>query len=80
MVEEEAEEETSHPVHQIKYTVRVPQLHSLIIEMGAFLHASEGDMLYESTNSKIPYFNAPIFLENKVFPSSPPPPFPWTVC
>ena len=39
-----------------------------ILEMGAFLHASEGDMLYESTNSKIPYFNAPIFLENKVFP------------
>src|SRR5277367_599659 len=33
-----------------------------VLEMGAFLHASEGDMLYQSTNSKIPYFNAPIFL------------------
>ena len=36
--------------------------------MGAFMHASEGDMLYESTNTKIPYFNAPIYLENKVSP------------
>jgi len=34
--------------------------------MGAFMHACEGDMLYESTNTKIPYFNAPIYLENKV--------------
>ena len=30
------------------------------------MHACEGDMLYESTNTKIPYFNAPIYLENKV--------------
>jgi len=30
------------------------------------MHAAEGDMLYESTNTKIPYFNAPIYLENKV--------------
>ena len=35
------------------------------LEMGSFLHASEGDMLCQSTNPKIPYFNAPIFLENK---------------
>jgi hypothetical protein len=35
-------------------------------EMGAFMHSCEGDMLYESTNTKIPYFNAPIYLENKV--------------
>jgi H/ACA ribonucleoprotein complex subunit 1 len=41
----------------------------LMIEMGTFMHASEGDMLYESTNTKIPYFNAPIYLENKVSPS-----------
>jgi hypothetical protein len=34
--------------------------------MGAFMHSCEGDMLYESTNTKIPYFNAPIYLENKV--------------
>jgi len=38
----------------------------LMLEMGAFMHACEGDMLYESTNTKIPYFNAPIYLENKV--------------
>lgn len=30
------------------------------------MHSCEGDMLYESTNTKIPYFNAPIYLENKV--------------
>ena len=34
--------------------------------MGTFLHATEGEMVCESTNQKIPYFNAPIYLENKV--------------
>ncbi|CAG8625903.1 3161_t:CDS:2 [Funneliformis caledonium] len=36
-----------------------------ITEMGLFLHACEGDMVCKSVNSKIPYFNAPIYLENK---------------
>jgi hypothetical protein len=35
-------------------------------EMGSFLHACEGEMVCESINTKIPYFNAPIYLENKV--------------
>lgn len=30
------------------------------------MHATEGEMVCESNNPKIPYFNAPIFLENKV--------------
>lgn len=34
--------------------------------MGTFLHATEGEMVCESSNPKVPYFNAPIFLENKV--------------
>lgn len=29
------------------------------------MHACEGEMVIESTNTKIPYFNAPIYLENK---------------
>ncbi|KAI4204669.1 MAG: hypothetical protein LQ350_000984 [Teloschistes chrysophthalmus] len=33
--------------------------------MGSFVHACEGEMLCESVNPKIPYFNAPIYLENK---------------
>ncbi|CAD0107089.1 unnamed protein product [Aureobasidium uvarum] len=33
--------------------------------MGTFMHASEGEMVCTSTNVKIPYFNAPIYLENK---------------
>jgi len=33
--------------------------------MGSFLHACEGDIVCESINPKIPYFNAHIFLENK---------------
>ena len=36
-----------------------------VVEMGAFQHAVEGDMLIKSTNEKVPYFNAPIYLENK---------------
>ncbi|RFU31993.1 hypothetical protein B7463_g4363, partial [Scytalidium lignicola] len=36
-----------------------------ILEMGSFLHASEGEIVCESINPKLPYFNASIFLENK---------------
>lgn len=42
------------------------QLLILDIAMGSFLHASEGEIVCESINTKIPYFNAPIYLENKV--------------
>lgn len=35
-------------------------------EMGKFMHACEGEMMCESINPKVPYFNAPIYLENKV--------------
>ncbi|KAF2166209.1 hypothetical protein M409DRAFT_33968, partial [Zasmidium cellare ATCC 36951] len=36
-----------------------------VYEMGSFMHATEGEMVCESINTKIPYFNAPIYLENK---------------
>ncbi|OJD26894.1 H/ACA ribonucleoprotein complex subunit 1 [Blastomyces percursus] len=36
-----------------------------VLEMGSFVHACEGEMVCESINPKIPYFNAPIYLENK---------------
>ncbi|KAF1797708.1 small nucleolar RNP protein [Mucor lusitanicus] len=36
-----------------------------VVPMGAFVHACEGEMVCKSINPKIPYFNAPIFLENK---------------
>jgi H/ACA ribonucleoprotein complex subunit 1 len=29
------------------------------------MHACEGEMVYQSTNIRIPYFNAFVFLENK---------------
>ncbi|KAG9298749.1 hypothetical protein G9A89_012817 [Geosiphon pyriformis] len=38
---------------------------SYSLEMGQFLNACEGEMVCRSINSKIPYFNAPIYLENK---------------
>jgi H/ACA ribonucleoprotein complex subunit 1 len=37
-----------------------------VLELGSFLHSCEGEIVCESTNTKIPYFNAPIYLENKV--------------
>jgi hypothetical protein len=37
----------------------------LSTEMGVKLHDCEGDMVCKSTNEMIPYFNAPIYLENK---------------
>ncbi|ORY06279.1 Gar1-domain-containing protein [Basidiobolus meristosporus CBS 931.73] len=36
-----------------------------VLEMGSFMHDCEGDMVCKSINPKIPYFNAPIYLENK---------------
>ncbi|CDS07742.1 Putative H/ACA ribonucleoprotein complexFT subunit 1 [Lichtheimia ramosa] len=36
-----------------------------VIPMGSFMHACEGEMVCKSINPKIPYFNAPIYLENK---------------
>ncbi|KAL2268161.1 hypothetical protein VTJ83DRAFT_3007 [Remersonia thermophila] len=36
-----------------------------VIEMGKFIHACEGEMVVQSTNPKVPHFNAPIYLENK---------------
>jgi rRNA processing protein Gar1 len=36
------------------------------IEMGSFVHAVEGEMLCSSVMAdKVPYFNAPIYLQNK---------------
>ena len=37
-----------------------------MLEMGKFVHDCENEMFCESINTKIPYFNAPIYLENKV--------------
>ena len=34
-------------------------------ELGEFMHACEGDLVCKCTNEKIPYFNAPVYLENK---------------
>lgn len=34
--------------------------------MGTVMHACEGEIVCQSVNTKIPYFNAPIYLENKV--------------
>ncbi|KAJ3347980.1 H/ACA snoRNP pseudouridylase subunit [Entophlyctis luteolus] len=36
-----------------------------VLAMGTFMHACEGELVCKSVNTKIPYFNAPIYLENK---------------
>lgn len=33
--------------------------------LGTFLHPCEGEMVYQSTQTMVPYFNAPVFLETK---------------
>ncbi|KAH6781206.1 H/ACA ribonucleoprotein complex [Perilla frutescens var. hirtella] len=38
---------------------------SEVVEVSTFLHACEGDAVTKLSNEKIPYFNAPIYLENK---------------
>ncbi|KAG2686339.1 hypothetical protein I3843_09G001800 [Carya illinoinensis] len=36
-----------------------------VVEVSTFLHACEGDAVTRLTNEKIPFFNAPIYLQNK---------------
>ncbi|KAI8873485.1 Gar1-domain-containing protein, partial [Ramicandelaber brevisporus] len=37
-----------------------------VVEIGTFMHACKDEMMYRlNSNAKIPYFNAPIYLENK---------------
>ncbi|CUM62572.1 uncharacterized protein PRCAT00000124001 [Priceomyces carsonii] len=36
-----------------------------VLEMGTYFKSCEGDIVCRSINVKIPYFNAPIYLENK---------------
>ncbi|CAO2144525.1 unnamed protein product [Urochloa humidicola] len=36
-----------------------------VVEVSTFLHDCEGDAVTKLTNEKVPYFNAPIYLENK---------------
>ncbi|KAL3623814.1 hypothetical protein CASFOL_032630 [Castilleja foliolosa] len=38
---------------------------SEVVEISTFLHACEGDAVTKLTHEKIPYFNAPIYLQNK---------------
>lgn len=40
-------------------------IHHKLTAMGSFMHACEGEIVCKSINPKIPYFNAPIFIENK---------------
>lgn len=35
------------------------------IEVGTFTHLCENDIVCETTCGKIPYFNAPVYFENK---------------
>lgn len=64
--------------HQLRKSVRYiselykPRIILTTPELGVFQHPVEGEMLCESNNIKIPYFNAPIYLENKVLHMLPP--------
>ena len=60
--------------HQILFSVRTckylgpfpPSRDDAHVEMGSFLHAVEDEMLCSSLMpDKVPYFNAPIYLQNK---------------
>ena len=37
----------------------------IFIEVGAFMHSAEGEIVCRLTHAMIPYFNAGIYLENK---------------
>lgn len=52
-------------VHSLPLLSLKIQLSILLVEVSTFLHACEGDAVTKLTNAKIPYFNAPIYLQNK---------------
>ena len=39
--------------------------HTSSQELGSFVHPCEGDLVCKGSNEKVPYFNAPLYLENK---------------
>lgn len=47
------------------FSVQGQVLTRRVAELGKFMHACEGEMVCESSNPKVPHFNAQIFLENK---------------
>ena len=38
---------------------------AVFAELGTNMHPCENDLVCKGTNSKIPYFNAPVYLESK---------------
>eukprot|EP00612_Vaucheria_litorea_P006382 CAMPEP_0171477314 /NCGR_PEP_ID=MMETSP0946-20130122/4110_1 /TAXON_ID=109269 /ORGANISM="Vaucheria litorea, Strain CCMP2940" /LENGTH=138 /DNA_ID=CAMNT_0012007739 /DNA_START=47 /DNA_END=459 /DNA_ORIENTATION=+ len=38
---------------------------SEVVELGKFIHACEGEMVFKLTHVKVPYFNAGAYLQNK---------------
>ena len=49
----------------VQYSVCVCVCVCVHTEIGEFMHPCEGDLVCKNTNEKIPYFNAPVYLENK---------------
>ena len=46
--------------------IKRPHNHAVVIvEVGYYLHPCENDLVVKCTNESVPYFNAPIYLENK---------------
>jgi hypothetical protein len=58
------------PRYCLRYALSIKRFDDLslinALEMGTFVHDCENEMFCQSINTKIPYFNAPIYLENKV--------------
>jgi H/ACA ribonucleoprotein complex subunit 1 len=42
------------------------RVNPFVVVIGSFLQPCEADIVCKSLNEKIPFFNAPIYLENKV--------------
>lgn len=69
-------EESARSDLQTRFSVCALLLHcndaaNIFSEMGKFVHDVENEMFCESINTKIPYFNAPVYLENKVYTPDP---------
>ena len=67
-VEKDVKLQTILPINILQLCKVLNPLHSVcsyISELGHYLHPCEDDLVCKCTNEKIPYFNAPVFLENK---------------
>ena len=56
---------SSGPPDRVEGRMPLAESFSYLSVVGTFLHPCQADIVCASANDQVPYFNAPIYLENK---------------